>query len=195
MRFNQRTCELLNLVGLSHVEIKAAHFDPILTVDDKPSGFGLVGPTGTGKTIYMAHRLAVLTDAIVQNAERQHEAKYPCGESVLWMNWPESAELFKRWAVSDDPRHTETQIDHAKSVGNLYLDDLGQERSKGEDDLSTAILREILDSRYRDGLPVFWTSNLDKIALANFYGARTISRMAEAWPGQRVTGQDIRLQA
>lgn len=189
MKHSQNTLHLLSQSGLSKVEIQAIHLEPILHFKPTSKGFGLVGPTGTGKTIAMARLAADYTESVVTE-----KGLYPCGCGILWMNWPESAELFKRWAVSDDPQHTENQIYHAKDVGYLYLDDLGQERSKGEDDLSTSILREILDSRYRDAKPVFWTSNLDKIALTNFYGARTVSRMAEAWPGQRVSGPDLRLQ-
>ena len=192
MKYSANTLHLLSQSGLSRIELQNLQLDPILKFDIVSTGFGLVGPTGTGKTIALARMAADYTELLV--GDRGEGARYPCGDAILWMNWPESAELFKRWAVGGDPEHSEGIIERAKDVGYLYLDDLGQERSKGEEDLSTGILKEILDSRYRDGKPVFWTSNLDKVALANFYGARTVSRMAEAWPGQRVTGVDMRLK-
>ena len=186
-----RVSWLLKTSGLSLREIEDAERPPIHSVEDAPTGFGLVGTTGVGKTIVLARRFLLFAQAVVDR--KGPEAKFDATDRVLWLNWPDTAETLKRWSTMGDPRHIDAWVEKAKGIETLYLDDLGAERSKGEDDFAGGILREILDSRYRDALPVFWTSNLDSEGLIRFYGARLVSRIAQAWPGRKLAGPDLRM--
>lgn len=186
-----RVSWLLKTSGLSLREIEDAGRPAIHSVEDVPTGFGLIGSTGIGKTVVFARRFLLFAEAVV--ARKGPEAKFDADDRVLWLNWPETAETLKRWSTMNDPRHTDAWVEKAKGIETLYLDDLGAERSKGDDDFAGGVLREVLDSRYRDGLPVFWTSNLDGAGLAKFYGARLVSRIAQAWPGRKLAGPDLRM--
>ena len=74
------------------------------------------------------------------------------------------------------------RVDDLRGCRFLFVDDLGQERIKGDDDWSLGAIKEILDHRYRADLPTFITSNLGVDKLSLVYGSRIVSRMLDAWP-------------
>lgn len=193
IKLHERAKELLAITGVGRHEIESAELAPVLKFQFVDTGFGLVGSTGTGKTVAMARVLAEFVQKVVDR--KGPEARFDFGAVPFWVNWPEQAEIIKRASVGKDHNFLSNWVEKAKDRDFLFLDDLGQERVRGEDDLALGTLREILDYRYRNQMPVFWTSNLDRAALTTMYGARIVSRISEAWPGQIVTGIDLRLRS
>lgn len=195
MTFHSRTFDLLvdAAVGCAPQEARALSVPPLRQLPDVPTGFGLVGPTGCGKTWLLVQHLGRHLEAIVRASERPNLAKIPYGERVSWVNWPERAEQLKR--EIRDTQSLEVWVDRAQWCSALYLDDLGRERTTGENDYSLGLLGEILDSRYRYNLPVFWTSNRNPEELGEFYRGRLASRLLGTWPPFQLEGEDLRLKA
>lgn len=192
--FHPRTRQLMILpgIGLAPREAGALLAHPLHRVPEAPKGCGLVGGVGLGKTWALARHAASRVEAVVQRAPDPHTALLPHA-FVVWVNWPEKAEQIKRLSVRPGT-DLEDWIDRAKVAGALYLDDLGRERQKGEDDFSLGVLSEILDHRYRFALPVFWTSNLTTPEEFNaVYNARMVSRLLSTWPPFLLKGKDLRL--
>ena len=189
---HDRTRYLLKQIGLSPREIQAVGLPPLHQITDRPEGFGLLGGNGAGKTWHMANRIGMAIQAMVDGCPNPAEARMP-NRFARWRNWPDTAETFKAWVGQGFTQDVEDLVDQLCSCRELYLDDLGQERIAKVDDYALGFLRNILDARYRDNLPVFWTSNLVPVELGQTYGARTASRMLSAWPPIPVRCQDLRL--
>ena len=189
---HSRTRFLLKQIGLSERELSALALDPIHEPLDLPTGFGLIGSTGVGKTWCLARRIGLTVQAQVEGAHDPSSARLP-NRFARWRNWPDMAEVLKNWVSQDWGDDVAELVDVLSTCRELYLDDLGQERIAKADDYSLGFLRNILDARYRDNLPVFWTSNLTPTALNQVYGARTVSRLLSAWPAVLVKGPDLRL--
>jgi DNA replication protein DnaC len=191
MNFHPRTRCLLRMpIGCAPREIEALNHAPIHTLPEIAMGFGLVGNTGVGKSWALVQQLAGSVDAMVSASPDPMNFKMPL--KVRWVNWPEKAEELKRQCV----RFADAVDDwcgDVKGAAIVILDDLGRERSKGEDDYATALLNEILDARYRNRLATFWTSNLMPDGLSHFYPAPLVSRLLSAWPPCVIEGDDLRL--
>lgn len=178
---------ILRGIGMSSGEIRYAEL-PVEKPFPASNGFGLIGPTGTGKTVMLCQHVGQLVDDMVGET-----LKLAPNNFAVWINWPDTAETIKSLsgpANWDQLDQLEWRMKHCR---RLYLDDIGQERIRGEDDLSLGHIKVILDHRYRDGLPVFWSSNLGPDQLSAIYGARTVSRMIQAWPPVMVAGPDRRM--
>lgn len=192
--FHPRTRYLLGLpqVGLSREELGALEADPIHTIPDR-KGFGLIGPTGNGKSWALAQVAARILDPHVRMKADPSTAGLPSEPAwIIWVNWPEQAEILKRQVIGGSAL-VSSWVARCKDVKNLFLDDLGGERLKDSNDYSLAVISEILDARYRSGRPVYWTSNLSPEDLPTRYGSRLASRILSAWPPFRVEGPDLRL--
>lgn len=192
--FHPRTRFLLALpqVGLSREELGALDVDPIIPTPER-KGFGLIGPTGNGKSWALARVVAQILDAHVRLRSDPNTATLPSEPAwIVWCNWPEQAEILKRQVIGGS-HLVSAWVARCKDVRNLFLDDLGGERLKGADDYSLGVLSEILDARYRSSRPVYWTSNLSPEDLPARYGSRLASRLLSAWPPFRVDGPDLRL--
>lgn len=192
--YHHRTRQLLIMpaVGASPRELEALRLPPIHVLPNIPSGHGLVGPTGTGKTFALVRLAADLVEQVVQANPCPAQANMPQERSVKWLNWPEWAEQLKRTAR--DQESTATLVERWKEARTLFLDDLGRERVKDKNDYSLAILDEVIDARYRYLLPTYWTSNLSPAELAEFYPSRLASRLLATWPPQVIEGEDLRLK-
>lgn len=188
-----RTLHLLSIVGVAPVEIECLSMPVYYNIRHDPAGYGLVGGTGAAKTSQLVHRLTEVIEAIVVASKDPENAKFPTYPFARWVSWPEEAEKLKRMSVTDGFRELGTMIETWKQAGQLYLDDLGQERLGSERDYAQGVLVEVLDSRYRNRLPVFWTSNFDEAQLTKRYGARLASRLLTAWPCIKVEAPDMRL--
>jgi len=189
---HDRTRFLLKQLGLSLVEARAVDAEPIHLVQDRPKGFGLIGGTGLGKTWALARHLGLQVQQRVETAPDPARATLP-HLFARWRNWPGTAEDLKRWVALGYTEDIADQVEQLATCRQLYLDDLGQERIVGAEDYALGVLREVLDRRQREGLPVFWTSNLDAPGLLRVYGARTASRLLGAWPPVKMQGPDLRL--
>lgn len=190
---HNRTFELMvDPIGCARHELRALTLPVIHSTPEMPSGFGLIGPTGCGKTWALVQRVGNRVDAVVALSDDPGSAKLPFGFRPRWVNWPERAEQIKREIRDSDS--LERWVDMAQSCSELYLDDIGRERTTGENDYSLGVLTEILDHRYRHEMPVFWTSNRSPEELGVFYSGRLSSRLLGAWPPFGVAGDDLRLK-
>lgn len=197
MSYHWRTREFLvsDTIGLAPRELEALKAAPIHRLVENDAGFGVIGDIGVGKTWALARYVADLVEQAVRDAEDPEWMRLPAFGFAVWVNWPERAESLKRSFFYRDKREMEDWIERAKTAARLFLDDLGRERSKGEDDYSFAVLSEIIDHRYRYRLPVFWTSNLTKPEeFSAAYSARFVSRLLGTWPPVLLQGQDLRLK-
>ena len=193
-KFHPRTRALLTLpaVGLAPREVRALDLPPIHHLPDKPSGFGLAGNTGIGKTFALARHLAERVESVVCASSDPETALIPSNHRIRWINWPEKSEEIKRLVMRSGDV-LDDWVFAVKWAAHLYLDDLGRERCKGDDDYSLALLTEILDHRYRNGLPVYWTSNRMPDELCSYYPSRLTSRLLSTWPPYVLYGKDLRL--
>lgn len=189
---SNRAKVVLRGAGVALREMKALDVQPIHSFDVPYSGFGLTGKTGLGKTWALVQFFGAVVDEIVGDGPNSREC-VPARFS-FWVNWPDQAECLKRMVSGNgDGQDLNEFIERAQTCQYLFLDDLGQERIKGAEDYSLGVLKEIIDHRHRNDLPLFWTSNLTVPQLANLYGSRIVSRMMEAWPPVQVQGKDLRL--
>lgn len=189
MTYHSRTIHLLAspAVGLSAQELGALNREPIHRLPPEPRGFGLWGETGNGKTWALVRVAADLVESRVRLSGEPGALLLPEG-FLTWANWPEQANVLKRRALSCDH-----WISRVKEGRYLFLDDLGGEVIRSEDDFALGILREVLDARYRAGKATWWTSNLSPEGLVETYKSRLASRLLSAWKPYRVEGGDLRL--
>ena len=156
------------------------------------SGFGIGGTgTGAGKTCALAaiFRQYAMTSA-TEHAGTINKRPDP---NLVWESWPSTVAWMRMNAISDD---FPARVDRMIQAPVLFLDDLGSERIKGSyiEDFAASQLDLVVDSRYRDMLPTFYTTNLDLKGLTEFYGARLVSRLCgenplcivEGLPDQRM---------
>lgn len=106
--------------------------------------FGLVGPSGIGKTRIMA--LIGISRAIM------------AGRSAMLLP---AAELRDLSAMDHAMRaQAELRMAEACIAGVLFLDDIGKEAGGGRIASATAAgMWRIIDHRYRTGKPMLWTAN------------------------------------
>ena len=198
MTFHPRTRELLTRVGLAPVELEALNHAPRHQVPDEPRGFGLIGPTGTGKSWALALHVAQRVDRSVLRQPDPTRATllWLDGEvardgRLLWVVWLDQAEAIRRRRF--EKVWVEAWAETAEDVPLLVLDDIGREPFEGVNDPAREVLVRVLEHRYRFRLPVLWTSNRTREELTAFYGAPLTSRILGTWPDYEVGGQDIRL--
>jgi len=187
-----RTIFLLRNIGLSPREIQAVSLPQIHELPDQRTGHGLIGGTGVGKTFAMAQILANAVEKKVMGNPTPDDATLPHGYA-RWINWPDKAEELKNWVSQGYHKDIADTTEDWSNASVIFLDDIGQERITGENDYSLGVLRILLDSRYRNQMPVYWTSNLNLKGLTSIYGARLVSRVVQAWPPIVLRGSDLRL--
>jgi DNA replication protein DnaC len=160
-------------------------------------GFGIGGEAGVGKTCAM---VALLKMHLRAAYERRRQAQDPPIEPsrmrsmYCWVDWPRMAHELRTNAVAD-PEWVALQVKTMASAQVLILDDLGAERRKGDyqDDYAAGELDFIVaSSRYRSMLPTWYTTNLPLAKLADFYGARFVSRLVSESPLVELVGPDRR---
>lgn len=157
-------------------------------MDGSPDrGFGISGPTGSGKTMAMA----ALVKAHAAKEGRSILPEYGvlrCGW-LLWRSWPTVADWLRSNAVKD-AEAVQEETTGLCAIPMLFLDDLGAERMKGNysDDYSRSQLDLIIDSRYRNMLPTWYTTNTDAAGLIEIYGSRLVSRLCGENPMATITG-------
>lgn len=161
------------------------------------TGFGLIGPTGTGKTFALAAILANMT-AKRWLARCDAEGLAATKRFVAWVRWPEEVNRFRTLVSSRDGGLEEAQrvVDRWAETEVLVLDDLGAERLRGDysEDWATSLLDLLVDRRHNDMLPVWWTSNLTREEFITRYGTRLWSRLAGDNPAAVVpNGPDLRV--
>jgi DNA replication protein DnaC len=124
-------------------------------------GIWFVGGVGTGKTT-----LAMLISKAAMEADR----------TVAVYSLPRLLALLRDTFDDDAQFSLNELIDRLCSVDLLHIDDLGAEQS------SAWVLEQlysIVNTRYEDGKALVLTTNLDKEALVEQIGPRTVSRLYE----------------
>ena len=175
-----RTSYLCSLYGLGAAELPALLFG-LRGAELPTSGATLTGGVGSGKTWRMAQEAGRLVGAEVERSTNPDTALMPSG-FLRWVNWPEESEELKRKIAHGWHDDAADRIEDLRDCRYLFVDDLGQERVKGDDDWSLGAIKEILDYRYRTGRATFITTNLGVDGLSRVYGSRIVSRIMDAWP-------------
>jgi DNA replication protein DnaC len=144
---------------------------------DEGRGIWFVGGVGTGKTT-----LAMLISKAAMEADR----------TVAIYSLPRLLALL-RDTYHDDAQYSLNElIDRLCSVDLLHIDDVGAEQS------SPWVLEQlytIVNTRYEDGKALLLTTNLDRKALVEQIGPRTVSRIYEICGGDPLPmwGDDHRI--
>lgn len=179
------------LLGDPRLHVKA------MTAGEVPAtGFGLIGPTGTGKTF----ALAAIVQRLAVNRWRRlapvHGLKVK-RQFLRWVRWPEVVAEFRLRAMNDKTHEKVADlVDLWATTEALVLDDLGAERLRSDysEDWTASLLDVVVDRRHNAMLPTWWTSNLEPDELVARYGTRLWSRLTGPNPAVRVAGgADLRL--
>ena len=93
MTIHPRTRVLLAQAGLAPVELAALDVPPRHQVPDLPGGFGLIGPTGTGKTWALVPHVARILDRAVR---RQPD---PARAKMIWLEGDLGRDARVRWVA------------------------------------------------------------------------------------------------
>lgn len=144
-------------------------------------GFGISAGAGVGKTFALA--------AIMREAARSRilarvptSGKEALGVWLQWASWPETVNRLRVVAASQEDGLAVAGriVERLSKAPVLVLDDLGAERMRGsyEDDWAASQLDLIVDDRYNDMRPIYFTTNLPLGAFMERYGARLFSRLA-----------------
>lgn len=161
-------------------------------------GFGLLGPTGIGKTFALAALFKNMTSQ--RWANRAHKEGFKATKQFMqWVRWPEQVNAFRTIVSSVDGGMQ--QVDKIAAAMSrhevLVLDDLGAERMRADyaEDWASSVLDLIIDRRFNNMLPTWWTSNLTANEFIERYGTRLFSRLAGHNPPlQAPNGPDLRIQ-
>lgn len=141
---------------------------------DGGHGLWLMGPVGTGKTT-----LAMLVSKAAMEA----------GRTVAIYSLPRLLNEI-RTTFGTDRSHLDL-LDRLTAVDLLHVDDVGAERMT---DWVMEELYSIVNSRYEDERSIVLTTNiLDRDALCEQIGARTVSRLTEMCDALPLLGGDHRM--
>jgi DNA replication protein DnaC len=144
---------------------------------DDGRGIWFVGGVGTGKTT-----LAMLISKAAMEADR----------TVAIYSLPRLLALLRDTYADGAQYSLNELIDRLCSVDLLHIDDVGAEQS------SPWVLEQlytIVNTRYEDGKALLLTTNLDRKALVEQIGPRTVSRIYEICSGDPLPmwGDDHRI--
>jgi DNA replication protein DnaC len=198
---------------LDHVPVALKKFLPrdrveaLLLGAIPPTGFGLSGGQGSGKTFALAallqrrtyRALLAILDAATEVPSAAAPVAWYARAGFAWLAWPDKAARLKSLAVEDKGSASVEALTRAwSSAPLLVLDDLGRERvAKGgyDEDFAIGVLDRVVDARSRSARPILWTSNLGAAGLASRYGAALTSRLLGNAPAVELpkTLGDLRL--
>jgi len=149
---------------------------------DLLKGIGLVGRTGSGKTITMH----ILNDFI-----KIDEIKYKRGKDMVNLKFKMESALV---IASEYAQQGDVIIQKYSNFANLCIDDLGAENSeKSYFGNKVNVIQEIIENRYNNGLMIHFTSNLNMDLIQKTYGDRVYSRLYDACNVLTLNDCDFRL--
>lgn len=131
-------------------------------------GFGLIGKSGIGKTYsILAHVLEGARNLL------DRTKSFLLKDWFQIISWPEMIEEARKSEIPKD------RIHGLKTCKLLLIDDLGREYLDGDyqSDRIATQLNTIVDYRYEQMLPTFWTTNLNVPELTSRYGPALLSRL------------------
>jgi len=134
--------------------------------DDRPPAPALIGPNGRGKT----HLLVLIGGDLIRNR-------------LVDVLFTPAGELVERMRQESDDR-----VARAYTCGLLILDDLAQAPT----DWTAERMFELVDARYRNGLPLLISTNVPIVEWSDAFGPRVASRLAEMTAPVVMEGPDWR---
>ena len=143
-------------------------------------GFGLSGGVGVGKTFAIA---AIMKDLVLARWRLliPTEGQRAFRAFLAWSRWPEEVSAMRTIAATRESgmREASERILGLSSVAVLVIDDLGAERMRGpyDEDWCASQLDLLVDRRYNDGLPTWYTTNLAPPVFVERFGSRLYSRL------------------
>lgn len=145
-------------------------------VDAKRNGLGFIiyGPPGNGKTY--------TTNCIANNLLSR---EYP----VICVSINSLLERIKKTYNTFGKEGEDTILSGLANADLLVLDDLGTEQYSN---WTISKIYNIIDSRYRNGLPIIITTNYSIEELKDKYGERTVDRILEMCTPLYNKGKSIR---
>lgn len=193
-------------VGLIRSPLARQLYAPDLGVRDmlagqRPErGFGLSGGVGVGKTFALAAimKLFILARWKMTAAV---EGSRAIRRSLAWVRWPEEvSDMRTRAATREHGMHESAErIAELSRVEYLVLDDMGAERMRGpyDEDWAASQLDLLIDRRYNQRLPTWYTTNLAPSVFVERFGSRLYSRLCghnplievQSAPDLRITGR------
>lgn len=146
------------------------------------------GGVGTGKTWLMS---ALMRKSIIENAYH-YDGKVLYKNDSLFVSFPEIAMKIRASMNSKTSETEDTIVNKYGKIKNLFLDDIGAEKSS---EYMQSILFMLIEMRNtgRDQRTVI-TSNLNLNMLAQQHGERVASRIAEMCDVVKLSGSDRRLR-
>lgn len=151
-------------------------------------GFGLMGATGTGKTFALAALLKVMAQNRWLRLAPTHGLMAK-KQFARWVRWPEVVAQFRMAAMRDGGHDAvERMVDEWSEVEVLVVDDLGAERVKASysEEWTSSLLDLVVDRRYNEMRPTWWTANLTPEEFGQRYGSRLWSRLTGQNPAMVV---------
>lgn len=151
------------------------------------TGFGISGATGSGKSFALAAILREMVETRLAAHVERVGRKALAEQFLSWVAWPEAANRFRRTAARGDGGldEVEAEVERMSRVPVLVLDDLGAERFRGEtysDDWVASQLDALIDERYNEMRPTWYTTNLALSEFSERYGSRLTSRLVAENP-------------
>ena len=113
------------------------------------------------------------------------------GKTVLYQTAPILLESVIDYKMSKQKNPSENIYKSVLEADLLIIDDLGTEQNT---DWTRTKIYNILDSRYRNGLPLIITTNLPLTELQNRYEKRTYDRILEMCTPVLNDGKSIRVE-
>ncbi|WBC28441.1 DnaC-like helicase loader [Rhodobacteraceae phage LS06-2018-MD05] len=133
---------------------------------DITKGLGLIGRTGSGKT---------MTFYILNDFIEIDKIRYKKGEDLVNLKYRIQSALV---IASEYAREGDIVIHKYSNFANLCIDDLGAENSlKSYFGNKVNVIQEILENRYNNNLMTHFSSNLKMEDISDRYGDRVFSRL------------------
>lgn len=139
-------------------------------------GLMLYGEPGNGKT----HAVSCIANYLMLR-----------GIPTICVSINKMLERIKETYSSYGKEGEETVLKSLSNADLLIIDDLGTEQ---KNEWSAAKIYNIMDSRYRNGLPTIITTNINLKDLENMYQKRTYDRLMEMCTPVMNDGKSIRVQ-
>lgn len=159
-------------------------------------GFGLSGDAGTGKTFALAAIMRQMLEARWR-LWAPTDGMRATRPWLAWVHWPERVNRMRVLSTVDGGlEDVERMIAGLAEIEVLVLDDLGAERLRGEyvEDWAASQLDGLIDRRYNDLRPTWFTTNLSGEEFLGRYGARLWSRLCSENSLVRLpSGPDLRI--
>jgi len=177
------------------IDAEALGVSRIMAGEPPRRGFGLSGGAGCGKTFALVAVFRAAVEARLR-AQAPTVGRRALAPWFAWASWPEEVNRLRVVSTADDGlARAHERVEALAAVEALVLDDVGVERMRGgyEDDWATSQLDALVDARYNEVRPTWFTTNLTAEEFQARYGSRVFSRLCGENPLLLVPGPDLRM--